>query len=257
MVADLGCGTGILGLGASGLGASFVVGVDIDPEALECARATAEENGMEGGLDFILCDVSAFGLSQCPISSSLSGGGGGDGAMEKGGVGCGSGNAGPFVLQARTPLPSPPCVAREGPVLLGVEEEEEEGIKTTHHPSSLSHSSAVRSSLEAWEGKFDTVIMNPPFGTRVPGVDVLFLRAALSLVHGDGHVFSLHKTSTRGHLIKTAGAWGVKAEAVAQLRFSVPATYAFHRQAEKDVEVDLMHFYRVGGRKPKPKTLKK
>jgi len=41
-VCDLGCGTGILAIGASLLGASEVVAVDIDPSALAIARRNAE-----------------------------------------------------------------------------------------------------------------------------------------------------------------------------------------------------------------------
>ena len=60
-VLDLGCGTGILSLGASFLGASSVVGVDIDKDALEVARDNAEENA---DVDFILGNVTNLGLKQ-------------------------------------------------------------------------------------------------------------------------------------------------------------------------------------------------
>jgi predicted RNA methylase len=43
---------------------------------------------------------------------------------------------------------------------------------------------------------FDTVIMNPPFGTKNnAGIDMLFLRRAIELA--TGAVYSLHKSSTR------------------------------------------------------------
>lgn len=41
----------------------------------------------------------------------------------------------------------------------------------------------------------DTVIMNPPFGTRNKGIDTVFLKAALNLA--SHAVYSLHKSSTR------------------------------------------------------------
>jgi len=44
-VLDLGCGTGRLAIGASILGAKKVVGVDIDPIALEIAQVNAEKVG--------------------------------------------------------------------------------------------------------------------------------------------------------------------------------------------------------------------
>lgn len=44
--------------------------------------------------------------------------------------------------------------------------------------------------------KFDTVIMNPPFGTKNnQGIDMVFLKQAIRM--SAGSVYSLHKTSTR------------------------------------------------------------
>ena len=45
-VLDLGCGSGILGIAALGLGASHVIGVDIDPKAVDVAYENAEKNGI-------------------------------------------------------------------------------------------------------------------------------------------------------------------------------------------------------------------
>ncbi|XP_031272203.1 methyltransferase-like protein 5 isoform X3 [Pistacia vera] len=47
-----------------------------------------------------------------------------------------------------------------------------------------------------WRGQtVDTVVMNPPFGTRKKGADMDFLCVALKVA--SGAVYSLHKTSTR------------------------------------------------------------
>jgi len=43
---DYGCGSGILAIAAARLGAGGVAGVDIDPQAVEAARANAERNGV-------------------------------------------------------------------------------------------------------------------------------------------------------------------------------------------------------------------
>ena len=45
-VLDYGCGSGILAIAAARLGAGSVAGVDIDPLAVEAARANAERNGV-------------------------------------------------------------------------------------------------------------------------------------------------------------------------------------------------------------------
>ena len=55
-VHDLGCGTGILAIGAKVLGARKVVGYDTDPKALELARKNAEKIGVD--VEFICSDIS-------------------------------------------------------------------------------------------------------------------------------------------------------------------------------------------------------
>ncbi len=45
-VLDYGCGSGILAIAAARLGAGHVAGVDIDPQAVDAARANAERNGV-------------------------------------------------------------------------------------------------------------------------------------------------------------------------------------------------------------------
>lgn len=53
-VLDYGCGSGILAMVAKKLGADDVAGVDIDPQAIESARANAERNGVS--IDYYLPD---------------------------------------------------------------------------------------------------------------------------------------------------------------------------------------------------------
>lgn len=54
-VQDLGCGTGILAIGAKLLGAREVVGYDTDPKALEVAKKNAEKLGVE--VEFVRSDI--------------------------------------------------------------------------------------------------------------------------------------------------------------------------------------------------------
>ncbi|AKB17342.1 MULTISPECIES: METTL5 family protein [unclassified Methanosarcina] len=55
-VQDLGCGTGILAIGAKFLGAGKVVGYDTDPKALEVAKKNSEKLGVE--VEFICSDIT-------------------------------------------------------------------------------------------------------------------------------------------------------------------------------------------------------
>jgi ribosomal protein L11 methyltransferase len=51
-VLDYGCGSGILAIAAAKLGASRVVGVDVDPHAVDAARANAATNGVAAAFTF-------------------------------------------------------------------------------------------------------------------------------------------------------------------------------------------------------------
>ncbi|RCH99824.1 Methyltransferase-like protein 5, partial [Rhizopus stolonifer] len=71
--------------------------------------------------------------------------------------------------------------------------------------------------LDEFRGKLDTIIMNPPFGTKSnKGIDMVLLKKAVE-VAGTA-VYSLHKTSTRDHIEKKAKEWGVTFEVVAELK---------------------------------------
>ncbi|XP_078170063.1 S-adenosyl-L-methionine-dependent methyltransferases superfamily protein isoform X3 [Carex rostrata] len=88
----------------------------------------------------------------------------------------------------------------------------------------------------------DTIVMNPPFGTRKKGADMDFL--SLSLKVASRAVYSLHKTSTREHIKRTAlRDYNAKsAEVLCELRFDVPQMYKFHKKKEVDIAVDLWRF---------------
>jgi len=53
-VVDFGCGSGILGIAALKLGAKRVIGVDIDPQAIEASTANAKRNHVEGQIELYL-----------------------------------------------------------------------------------------------------------------------------------------------------------------------------------------------------------
>lgn len=94
-----------------------------------------------------------------------------------------------------------------------------------------------------WRGQFvDTIVMNPPFGTRKKGADMEFLSMALKVA--SQAVYSLHKTSTREHIKKAAlrDFSASSAEVLCELRYDVPQLYKFHKKKEVDIAVDLWRF---------------
>eukprot|EP01147_Barroeca_monosierra_P003832 gene3832-6342_t len=71
----------------------------------------------------------------------------------------------------------------------------------------------------------DTVVMNPPFGTKKnAGIDMNFLEQASRRRCQD---------------------FGLQMEVVAELRFDVPQMYKFHKKKSVDVEVDFCRFSRT------------
>lgn len=90
-----------------------------------------------------------------------------------------------------------------------------------------------------FEKYFDTVVMNPPFGTkRNAGMDMKFLEVAVKIA--SKAVYSLHKTSTRDHVLRRAKRLGTNPTVVAELRYDLPRAYKFHKNSSVDVRVDFI-----------------
>ena len=97
----------------------------------------------------------------------------------------------------------------------------------------------VVSNLDGVHELFDTAVMNPPYGTRIPHNDTKFLSRALELAPV---VYSVHKNSTRDYLLRFVEARGWKVNEVRSMKMVIPHLFEFHRRKLKPVEVDL---YRI------------
>jgi len=74
-VLDVGTGSGVLALAAARLGAASVLGIDVDPDALENARGNAELNGGPRNVEFHQTDFrQEAGLEADVIVANLTGG---------------------------------------------------------------------------------------------------------------------------------------------------------------------------------------
>merc|ERR1711911_342145 len=56
MVLDLGCGCSVLGIGSALMGASYVLGVDIDHDALDIAKSNIDYTELTN-INFLQCDI--------------------------------------------------------------------------------------------------------------------------------------------------------------------------------------------------------
>mgnify|MGYP000150225176 CR=1 FL=1 len=69
-VLDYGCGSGILAIAAKKLGAGVVVGIDIDPQAVQASRDNAERNGVD--VRFALPDAAPRAQYDVVVANILS-----------------------------------------------------------------------------------------------------------------------------------------------------------------------------------------
>jgi predicted RNA methylase len=93
--------------------------------------------------------------------------------------------------------------------------------------------------LDTIYGRFDTVIMNPPFGTKQRHLDKVFLKKAIQI----GCVaYSLHKSATREHILRYLKRCGCKVDAIHEYTLDIPRMFEHHRKRKYPVNVDC---YRV------------
>lgn len=99
----------------------------------------------------------------------------------------------------------------------------------------------LRSSVEDLTfvcGRFDTAVINPPFGTKIKHADTVAVDRALELCDV---VYSLHKSSTREYLCRRYP----RAEVLAEIKYVIPRMHDFHKKDRKTIDVD---FVRICGR---------
>ncbi|KAL4432673.1 hypothetical protein ABPG74_004966 [Tetrahymena malaccensis] len=105
---------------------------------------------------------------------------------------------------------------------------------------------------------FDTVVMNPPFGTKDEGIDVVFLEKAFckynlkqiknhisNLIKEtcSGNVYSMHKSSTRKFLQKKAEQCGYEFTVLQEIKFPLPKRFnKYHKKEVAYTEVDFILF---------------
>lgn len=90
-------------------------------------------------------------------------------------------------------------------------------------------------------GSFDTVLMNPPFGTKQPHADLQFLQCAQNLA---SVIYSIHKSSTRNFLGQWLQRQSLNEERIMSTEMEIPHQFSFHRKPKRFVEVDVFRILR-------------
>ena len=91
------------------------------------------------------------------------------------------------------------------------------------------------------QGKFDTVVMNPPYGTRQEHADTKFLEQSFRVAD---IVYSIHKSSTRTYLREFSARHGRHVDEIRSAEMILPHLFDFHHKKWKSINIDL---YRIVG----------
>ena len=94
----------------------------------------------------------------------------------------------------------------------------------------------VQSTIDKLDGTYDTVIMNPPYGTRTIHADTRFLDKAFQLA---SITYSIHKASTRTFLDRYVNKSRRRIAETRSMSMKIPHLFSFHARRWKSIEVDL------------------
>jgi len=96
--------------------------------------------------------------------------------------------------------------------------------------------------IKDFNKKIDTIIQNPPFGTKDIHADSLFLKKAMQLAD---NIYSLHKTSTEKFIEKLAEKNSFKIVSRLFFNFPIKHSFKFHKKPVKFVEVTCFVLKRI------------
>ena len=90
----------------------------------------------------------------------------------------------------------------------------------------------------SWRNSYSVTIMNPPFGTKRRGIDIVFLEKALIFSE---KVISIHKSNqeSRSLINRISRNYNKSCEILATLEFPIPPLFLFHRKKTHFVGVDI------------------
>ena len=97
----------------------------------------------------------------------------------------------------------------------------------------------ICSAVENITEEFDTVIMNPPFGSQRPGADRIFLEKALQI---SDQILTIHMAKTRSFIEKLVDERGGKIQMGYEFDFPIARSMPFHN---KDVENQKAILYHI------------
>ena len=97
----------------------------------------------------------------------------------------------------------------------------------------------INQAIEVIDERFDTVIMNPPFGSQRPGADKIFLEKAMDIAK---HVWTIHLSETRKFIEKVVDNNNCEIVELYEFDYPLGNTMPFHT---KDTKVENAILYHI------------
>jgi len=114
--------------------------------------------------------------------------------------------------------------------------EEETGIKLDEKAI------FINQDINNFNDKVDTVIQNPPFGTKQKHADKIFLKKAFSLAK---IIYTFHKLETVGFVNKISEDYGFDITHLWKFDFSIKAVYSFHKKKIQRIKVGCWRMRKI------------
>jgi len=92
----------------------------------------------------------------------------------------------------------------------------------------------LNKNIDNFNEKVDTIIQNPPFGTKQKHADKMFLEKAFSITK---IIYSFHKLETAVFVNKISEDYGFEITHLWKFDFPIKATYSFHRKRIQRIKV--------------------
>ena len=97
----------------------------------------------------------------------------------------------------------------------------------------------INQAVENIEDKFDTVIMNPPFGSQRPGADKIFLEKAMNIATD---IWTIHLSETRKFIEKLVEKNNCEIIELYEFDYPLKNTMTFH---SKDTKIENAILYHI------------
>ncbi len=109
-------------------------------------------------------------------------------------------------------------------------------IATASDKETAAKAMVMAADIAEFHHHVDTVVQNPPFGTKTKHADRQFLLKAFKVADV---IYSFHKIETADFVKKIAAGNGFSVTNIIPLRLQLKKTYGFHRSRMKRVDVGL------------------